>query len=89
MVEYEPGVVFITGGFTAERPAYLLEVDTGDIGIRLINCNHTCARALSGVGGGKGPFAVGGVGFRLGVWGKYFGDPYDFHMGPKKKRDKK
>ena len=31
-----------------------------------------------------GPFAVGGVGFRLGVGGgKFFGDPYDFHMGPK------
>ena len=40
VVEYEPGVVFITGGFTAERPAYLLEVDTGDMGLRLINCNQ-------------------------------------------------
>ena len=40
-------------------------------------------------GGGKGPFAVGGVGFRLGVGGQFFGDPYDFHMEPKEEKGQK
>ncbi len=38
----------------------------------MVRYEHTCARGIGGVGwgvGGKGPFAVGGVGFRLGVWG--------------------
>ncbi len=41
---------------------------------RGVGWEHACAWGLSGVGG-KGPFAVGGVGFWLGVWGYFFLDP--------------
>ena len=50
---------------------------------------HTWARGLGGVGGVKA-FWCGGVGFWPGVRGVIFsGDPYDFHMGPKRERGQK
>ena len=82
-------------GFLSSPRVYRLQPPANH---QLNGARHTCARGLSGVcgggggggAGGKGLFAVGGVGFWLGVGGgKFFRDPYYFHMGPKEEKGPK